>query len=66
MAQTEHLPIYKSAYDLCLYFELVVRNLSRYYKYSLSASCFYSKKEQDDLTHEQLKTLKNIVERELK
>jgi hypothetical protein len=37
MAQTEHLPIYKSAYDLCLYFEQVVRNLSRYHKYSIGA-----------------------------
>lgn len=37
MAQTEHLPIYKSAYDLCLYFEQVVRNFSRYHKYSLGA-----------------------------
>jgi hypothetical protein len=35
MAQTEHLPIYKAAYDLCLYFEQVVRNFSRYHKYSL-------------------------------
>src|SRR5258708_7244272 len=35
MAQTEHLPIYKAAYDLCLYFEQVVRNFSRYQKYSL-------------------------------
>ncbi|MCI0453428.1 MAG: four helix bundle protein, partial [Candidatus Dadabacteria bacterium] len=34
---TEHLPIYKSAYDLCLYFEQVVRNFSRYHKYSLGA-----------------------------
>ena len=25
MAQTEHLPIYKAAYDLCLYFEQIVR-----------------------------------------
>jgi len=31
MAQAEHLPIYKSAYDLCLYFEQVVRNFSRYH-----------------------------------
>lgn len=37
MAQTEHLPIYKSAYDLCLYFEQVVRNFSRYHKYSLGS-----------------------------
>ena len=35
MAHTEHLPIYKAAYDLCLYFEQVVRNFSRYHKYSL-------------------------------
>jgi hypothetical protein len=35
MAQTEHLPIYKAAYDLCLYFEQLVRGFSRYHKYSL-------------------------------
>ena len=35
MAQTEHLPIYKAAYDVCLCFEQVVRNFSRYHKYSL-------------------------------
>jgi hypothetical protein len=35
MAQTEHLPIYKSTYDLCLYLEQVVRNFSRYHKYTL-------------------------------
>lgn len=35
VAQTEHLPIYKSAYDLCLYFEQVVRNFSRHHKYSI-------------------------------
>jgi hypothetical protein len=28
MAQTEHLPIYKAAYDCCLYFEQLVRNFS--------------------------------------
>ena len=37
MAQTEHVPSYKSAYDMCLYFEQVVRNFSRYHKYSLGA-----------------------------
>ena len=26
VAQTEHLPIYKAAYDLCLYLEQIVRN----------------------------------------
>ncbi len=35
MAQTEHLPIYKATYDLCLYFEQIVRNFSRYHKYTL-------------------------------
>ena len=35
VAQTEHLPIYKAAYDCCLYFEQVVRNFSRYHKYSV-------------------------------
>jgi hypothetical protein len=35
MAQTEHLPIYQATYDLCLYFEQIVRNFSRYHKYSL-------------------------------
>ena len=35
MVQTEHLPIYKKTYDLCLYFEQIVRNFSRYHKYSL-------------------------------
>ena len=37
MAQTEHLPIYKSTYDLCPYLEQVVRNFSRYHKYSLGS-----------------------------
>ena len=37
MAQTEHLPIYKGTYDLCLYLEQVVHNFSRYHKYTLGA-----------------------------
>jgi len=37
MAQYEHLPIYKKAYDLTLYFEKVVRNFSRYHKYTHGA-----------------------------
>jgi hypothetical protein len=37
MAHTEHLPIYKATYDFCLYAEQVVRNFSRYHKYSLGA-----------------------------
>jgi hypothetical protein len=35
LARSEHLPIYKASYDLCLYFEQVVRSFSRYHKYSL-------------------------------
>ncbi len=37
MARTEHLPIYKATYDLCLHFEQVVHGFSRYHKYSLGA-----------------------------
>ncbi len=37
MAQAEHLPIYNRSYDLCVYLEQVVRNFSRYHKYSLGA-----------------------------
>ncbi|MGQ0593817.1 MAG: four helix bundle protein [Gammaproteobacteria bacterium] len=37
MAQSEHLPIYKRSYDLCLYLEQVVRGFSRYHKYTLGA-----------------------------
>lgn len=33
MAQYEHLPIYKAAFDLVLYFENIVANFSRYHKY---------------------------------
>lgn len=34
MAHYEHLPIYKAALDLCVYFEKIVRNFDRY-KYVL-------------------------------
>jgi len=37
MAQYEHLPIYKKAYDLTLYVEKIVHNFSRYHKYSVGA-----------------------------
>ena len=35
MARYEHLPIYKRAFDLNLYFENIVRHFSRYHKYTL-------------------------------
>jgi len=35
MAQTDHLPIYKAAYDLCLHIEQAVRKFPRYQKYTM-------------------------------
>ena len=35
MARYEHLPIYKTAMDLTVYLEQVVRNFRRYHKYTL-------------------------------
>jgi hypothetical protein len=37
MAQYDSLPIYKKAFDLCLYFEKIVKNFSRYNKYTLGS-----------------------------
>jgi hypothetical protein len=37
MACYEHLPIYKKALDLTIYFEKIVRNFSRYHKYTLGS-----------------------------
>ena len=37
MAYTEHLPIYKESYALCLYLEQVVRQFARYHKYTLGS-----------------------------
>jgi hypothetical protein len=34
MARYEHLPIYKKAFDLAIYFDKIVRNFSRYNKYT--------------------------------
>jgi len=35
MARYEHLPIYRAAFDLAVHIEKVVRNFSRYHKYTL-------------------------------
>ncbi len=35
MAQYEHLPIYRKAYDMTIYIENIVRGFSRYDKYTL-------------------------------
>jgi len=37
MARFEHLPIYKKAYELALYFETTVHHFNRLHKYSLGA-----------------------------
>ncbi len=37
LARYEHLPIYKAAMDVTMYLEQVVRNFSRYYKYTLGS-----------------------------
>lgn len=37
MAHYEHLPIYKSALDLCIYFEKIVRHFDRHHKYMVGA-----------------------------
>ena len=37
MARYEHLPIYKKAMDPTIYVEKVVRNFSRYHKYTLGS-----------------------------
>lgn len=37
MARYEHLPIYKKSMDLTIYFEKIVRNFSRYHKYTMGS-----------------------------
>lgn len=35
MARYEHLPIFKAAFDLAVHIEKIVRNFSRYHKYTM-------------------------------
>ena len=37
MARYDHLPIYKSALELLVYVEQIVKNFSRYNKYTIGA-----------------------------
>jgi len=37
MARYEHLPIYKAALDMAVYFERIVANFSRYHKFTLGS-----------------------------
>ncbi len=52
MARYEHLPIFKAAYDLTLHIEKIVRNFSRYHKYTLGT----------DLRNKSRRILEKIVE----
>ena len=37
MARYEHLPVYKSAMDMTVYFEQIVRHFERYHKYTIGS-----------------------------
>jgi hypothetical protein len=52
MARYEHLPIYRDAYDLTVHIEQIVRNFSRYHKYTLGT----------DLRNKMRAALESIVE----
>ncbi len=45
MARYEHLPIYKKAMDLTIYLEKIVRNFSRYHKYTLGSELRHKSRE---------------------
>lgn len=44
MARYEHLPIYRAAFDLSVHVEKIVRNFSRYHKYTLGTELRESSK----------------------
>ncbi len=52
MARYEHLPIFKEAYDLTVHLEKIVRNFSRYHKYTLGT----------DLRNKSRRILDKVVE----
>ncbi|MBF8274703.1 MAG: hypothetical protein HW380_3808 [Magnetococcales bacterium] len=45
MARYEHLPIYRSAFDLAVHVEKIVQSFSRYHKYSLGTELRKSSRE---------------------
>ena len=68
MARYEHLPIYKRAFDLNVYLETVVRNFSRYHKYTLGTELRNNARQTVRLiirannTHDKLKILTELRE----
>ncbi|MBF8278162.1 MAG: hypothetical protein HW390_3235 [Candidatus Brocadiaceae bacterium] len=52
MARYEHLPIFREAYDLSVHIEKIVRNFSRYHKYTLGT----------DLRNKSRRILEKIVD----
>jgi len=52
MARYEHLPIFREAYDLTVHIEKIVRNFSRYHKYTLGT----------DLRNKSRSILEKIIE----
>ena len=55
MARYEHLPIYKTAMDLAVYLEQVVRNFSRYHKYTLGSDLRQQSRELLRMIHERFR-----------
>jgi hypothetical protein len=52
VARYEHLPIYREAYDLTVHIEKIVRNFTRYHKYTLGT----------DLRNKTRSVLERIIE----
>jgi hypothetical protein len=52
MARYEHLPLFREAYDLTVHLEKIVRNFSRYHKYTLGT----------DLRNKSRRILDKVVE----
>lgn len=60
MARYEHLPIFRAAFDLALHMEKIVRNFSRYHKYTLGVEL----RNQSKKILEQVVAANNTVQRE--
>lgn len=69
MARYEHLPIYKTAMDLAVYVEQIVRHFSRYHKYTLGSDLRQQSRElvtviiRANSRHEKLPVLYELRER---